>query len=217
MTPGLPELLALYDPGPGRSVRGGMVLSVDGSVAVDGTSRGLSTPADRAVFHALRTLADVVLVGAGTARAERYGPVRLPAEHRAAREAAGRPPVPLLAVVTRNGDLAGTQPDLVVTRAGVPVHGDVLRAGQDQVDVAAALDGLADRGLTRVLCEGGPALLGDLVAAGLLDELCMTLSPALAGHGPGMLAAPLPSPVPLRLVHLVEADGSLLLRWSLRP
>lgn len=223
MTPAgdLPGLLALYDPGPGRSVRGGMVLSADGSATRDGTSRPLSTPADRAVFRALRTLADVVLVGAGTARAESYGPVRLPAAHRAAREAAGRPAVPALAVVSRSLDLRGVSGAVLVTSAArartAPAGLDLVAAGDDEVDLAAALDALAARGLTRVLCEGGPQLLGDLVAAGLLDELCMTLSPGLAGPGPGLLAAPLPAPVPLRLVHLVEQDGSLLLRWSLRP
>ncbi len=208
----LPDLLPLYDPGPGRSVRGGMVLSADGGAAHEGRSRALSTPADRAVFRVLRAHADVVLVGAGTARAEDYGEVRLSDAHRAWREAAGRPPVPPVAVVSRGVDVPRIPGALVVTT------GQEQDAGRDVLhvrDLADALDQLAARGLTRVLCEGGPSLLGDLVVAGLLDELCATLSPRLVGRAPGLLAVDLPVPVDLELVHLVEHEGSLLLRWRL--
>ena len=219
------DLVDTYATGPGRLVRGGMVLSADGAAVHDGTSRGLSTAADRAVFRALRAVCDVVLVGAGTARAEAYGPVPLAAPLRAWREERGLPAVPALAVVSRRLDLP---PDLVraavvVTCASAPHEGlpDVVVAGGDRVDLADALDRLADRGLQHVLCEGGPALLGDLVAEGLLDELCATVSPRLAGAPPsgasaGLLARPLPQPLALRLLSLVESDGTLLLRWGLR-
>jgi len=83
-----------------------------------------------------------------------------------------------------------------------------------QVDLPGALDALAARGMTRVLCEGGPRLLGALLAAGRLDELCMTLAPTLVGAAQGMVATALDRPVPLQLLHLVEQDGALLLRWS---
>jgi len=216
----LPDLLEAYDPGPGRLVRGGMVLAADGGAEHGGTSRGLSTPADRAAFRALRAVSDLVLVGAGTARAERYGPVQLSAQQRAWRTARGRPPVPALAVVSRTLALpdALLEAAVVVTCASAPHTGlpDVVVAGQDEVDLAGALDQLAARGLRHVLCEGGPALLGALVADGLLDELCTTLSPHLVGRAPGLLGAPLPAVLPLRLLHLIEQDGSLLLRWSLR-
>lgn len=212
------DLLERYAAPPGRLVRGGMVLSADGTAVHDGTSRGLSTPVDRQVFRVLRAVCDVVLVGAGTARTEAYGPVRLSEEHRRWRTARGLPATPALAVVSRTLDLPGqTGNGVVVTcaaAAGAAREGlDLVVAGTDRVDLAAALDALAARGLRHVLCEGGPRLLGDLAAAGLLDELCATLSPHLAGAGPGLLAAPLPRPVALRLLHLLEHDGSLLLRW----
>ena len=136
------------------------------------------------------------------------------------RTARGLPATPALAVVSRTLDLP---PELeraavVVTCASAPHEGlpDVVVAGRDEVDLAGALDQLADRGLRHVLCEGGPALLGDLVTAGLLDELCATVAPVLAGEGPGLLARALPDPLPLHLLSLIESDGTLLLRWGLR-
>ena len=215
----LPDLLAAYDPGPGRLVRADMVTSVDGAAVVSGSSRPLSTPADRAVFRALRALSDVVLVGAGTARREAYGAVALAREHRAWRAERGRPETPALAVVSRSLDLPRglVESAAVITCAAAPHEGlpDAVVAGDTEVDLREALDRLADRGLLSVLCEGGPALLGDLVAAGLLDELCLTLSPYLVGAAPGLLPAALPLPVPLELVHLLESEGTLLLRWRL--
>ncbi len=215
----LPDLLALYDPGPGRSVRGGMVLSADGGGSVDGRSRGLSTPADQQVFRVLRAHADVVLVGAGTARTEGYGPVELSPEHRTFREAAGRTSTPVLALVTRSLDV----PDKALGSTGggagaivISTDGRTSDALPDLIVVdslADALDALAERGLTRVLCEGGPSLLGQLVAEGLLTELCMTLSPRLVGDVAGIVTADLDAPVDLALEHLVENDGSLLLRY----
>ena len=214
------DLVDAYATAPGRLVRGGMVLSADGAAAHGGTSRSLSTAADRAVFRALRAVCDVVLVGAGTARAEAYGPVPLAAALRGWREQRGLPAVPALAVVSRSLDLPPelARAAVVVTCAAAPHEGlpDVVVAGRDEVDLADALDQLADRGLGHVLCEGGPALLGDLVAAGLLDELCATVTPLLAGTGPGVLGRALPDPLPLRLLSMIESDGSLLLRWGLR-
>lgn len=221
------ELLELYDPA-ARSVRGGMVLSADGSAVHDGSSLPLSTAADKVVFRTLRAVADVVLVGAGTARAEDYGPIPVAEAARAWRSARGRPERPPLALVSRSLDLdpgqrcfTGPVRPLVVTCAAAPTDrraalaevADVVVAGEEQVDLATALAALADRGLGRVLCEGGPSLLGDLVRAGLLEELCMTLSPLLAGSGPGLLAQVLPTPVPLELLHVLEQNGSLLLRY----
>jgi len=218
----LPDLLELYDvPDRRRLVRGGMVLSADGGAVHDGSSRPLSTPADRAVFRALRAVSDVVLVGAGTARVEGYGPLRLSPEQQTWRTQRGRPPLPALAVVSRSLDLPERLLEVatVVTCASSAHEGlrDPVVAGQDRVDLAGALDQLAARGLRQVLCEGGPDLLGELVGAGLLDELCATLSPHLVGRAPGLLGAPLAAPVPLRLLHVLEDDGSLLLRWSLGP
>ncbi len=219
--PELPDLLALYDPGPGRSVRGGMVLSADGGGTVDGRSRGLSTPADKAVFRVLRAHADVVLVGAGTARTEGYGPVELSEEHRAWRAAAGRSPTPPLALVSRSLDVPAKALGSSDDGPGAIVLSTDGRTSDALPDLVAvdslteALDALAERGLTRVLCEGGPSLLGQLVAEGLLTELCMTLSPRLVGDVAGIVTAELPEPVDLALEHLVEHEGSLLLRYRI--
>ncbi len=220
LVPGLvPDLLTAYDAGPGRLVRADFVTSADGAAVVAGSSRPLSTPADRAVFRVLRALSDVVLVGAGTARAESYGPVPLSRDLRDRRRERGLPETPALAVVSRSLDLprALVEAAVVLTCAAAPHEGlpDAVVTGRDQVDLREALDRLADRGLAHVVCEGGPALLGDLVAAGLLDELCLTVSPALVGAAPGLLRAPLPVPVPLELVHVLAVEGTLLTRWRL--
>jgi len=223
------DLTELYADAPPRHVRGGMVLSADGGVAHDGRSAPLTGAADRAALRTLRAAADVVLVGAGTARHEAYGPLLLPEQLRAWRRDRGRSDLPALAVVSAGLDLppglrlfeGGNRP-LVVTCAAAPdvrradlaARADLLVAGVQQVDLPAALDTLAARGMTRVLCEGGPRLLGALLAAGRLDELCMTLAPTLVGAAQGMVATALDRPVPLQLLHLVEQDGALLLRWS---
>ena len=224
---GEPALRALYTPPAeaGRWVRANMVSTLDGAAwGPDGSTRSISSPADLRVLVLLRALADVVLVGAGTVRAERYG---LPRAGTA------------LAVVSRTGELptgqgllAGERDDgrtaLVVTCAaagGRALDGlreavgedGVLVAGQDAVDLPRALDLLAERGLTSVLCEGGPQLLGDLVAADLLDELCLTWSPQLGGGDAGrLLPAGPPLGRPARLAHLLHGEGTLAGRWLLR-
>ena len=218
---GPPDLPALY----GRDdphVRGGFVLSVDGAAVVDGGSRALSSAADRAVFRTLRAVCDVVLVGAATTRGEDYARLRLTAEGAAWRTERDLPPLPRVAVVSRSLDLDAAllaSGPIVVTcaaadTASLPPDVEVIGAGDDEVDVAAALDLLAQRGLLRVLCEGGPTLLADLVCAGRLDELCVTLSPLLVGAAPGLLARTLGAPVDLRLVSLLEDDSVLLARYT---
>ncbi|MDP9452539.1 MAG: dihydrofolate reductase family protein [Actinomycetota bacterium] len=195
-----------------------MVASVDGRAAVQGRTARLSAAADREVFMLLRTLADVVLVGAGTVRAERYGPVR----------GGGRPPV---AVVSRSLDLDWTSPlfseaarptEILTCAAADPARraraaevAEVIVAGEEQVDIRQALAELGARGQEVVLCEGGPHLLGELVAADLVDELCFTLAPLLAGGAePPLIVAPsLDPPRPLRMASLVEDDGALLARY----
>lgn len=218
-----------YATGPGLQVRANMVASADGAAALHGRSAGLSGPADRQVLSVLRGLADVVLVGAGTVRAEGYGPVRPSAERRARRRAAGLTEVPPIAVVSARLDLdpggdffarAEARP-LVVTVADADArpfrgHADVVVAGDTALDVPTALDALADRGLTRVLCEGGPRLLGALLAADRLDELCLTLSPLLAGGSAPRITghAELPNPARLTVRHLLEQDGYLFVRYA---
>lgn len=211
------DLFALYDSPAG--VRGGMVLSVDGASARGGGSRELQAPGDLDVLRALRAVADVLLVGAGTARAEAYGPVPLGRRARTWRSEHGRAAALPLAVVSRSLDLdpAVLGPDAVVVTCAAAVgrgrFPDVVVAGQDEVDLVSAVRQLSDRGHARVLCEGGPRLLGDLVRAGLLGELCSTVSPLLAGQAPGLLAGGLDVAVPLELVHLLQEGSTLLARW----
>lgn len=208
-----PDLLDVYGTD-GPYVRGGFVLSTDGVAVVDGGSRALSSPADRAVFRTLRAVCDVVLVGAATTRAEDYGTVRLPDGGAAWRAERGLPPLPRVAVVTRSGQVdervfSGVEPPLLVHVGGQgtpDARAEVLAVR----DVAEGLDRLQGRGLQRVLCEGGPTLLSAVLAAGRLDELCLTGTPLLAGRGRGLLAEPLAEPVGLRLRTLLEEDGVLL-------
>ncbi len=214
-------------------VRVNMVASLDGAITLDGRSGTLGGDADRRVFRVLRALADVVLVAAGTMRTEGYGPPILSEEAQAARRARGQARLPRIAVVTRSLQLdwgsrffAEAPEDarpIVVTSAGAPEEGrrraaevaDVLIAGDDDVDLAGALTRLGQDGVASVLCEGGPSLNRALAAEGLLDELCLTVSPRLVGGaGPRMLAAdpPIPGGLPMRLHAAYEDDGFLFLR-----
>lgn len=223
----LADLYAYPTPVPRTGwVRVTMVSSLDGSAtAADGRSGGLGDAADRAVFTVLRSLADVVLVGSGTARAEGYGPPQLPGWAVDRRRGEGRPDAPRMAVVTRSGripgDLAVDPGTLVVTCAAGPVadlrdrlgRERVLVAGDEQVDPGTAVDLLVGAGLRRVLLEGGPGLLGRCAAAGRVDELCLTLSPLLVGgDGPRISHGP-DAGLRLRAAHLAECGGTLLGRW----
>jgi riboflavin biosynthesis pyrimidine reductase len=221
------DLLDLYAGGD-VWIRGGFVLSTDGGVALGGGSRGLQSPADRAALVALRAVSDAVVVGAGTARSEGYGPVRpqpLAAQWRRSR---GMQEAPTLVLVSRSLDLDPADrcfsgPAVVVTcaaadtgrRRALAQVADVVVAGGDTVDLPAAVSQLHARGLRRLHCEGGPTLLTALLVAGLVDELCLTAAPLLIGAAPTLLSTRLPEPVPLRLVHLVDGgDGVLLGRWA---
>jgi riboflavin biosynthesis pyrimidine reductase len=233
---------ALYAcPEPGLSpacwVRANMVQSLDGAGTVDGRAGGLSGEADEQVFALLRAIADVILVGAGTARAEGYEPVRPESEGlRWAWLRDGRTPSAPIAVVTRALDLdlaspllAGSPPHartIVITtqaapperRAAVARTAEVIVAGEASVDLKAALDALASRGHQRILTEGGPRLLAQLAGAGLLDELCLTLSPRLAGPGAERIVAGSPAmpgagTQPLTLAHVLVDEGFLLCRY----
>lgn len=206
-------------------VRVNFVSSADGAAAVDGRSGGLGSDADRQVFGLLRELAEVVLVGAGTVRAEDYRGAR--------RATRGRDTPPPIAVVTGSADLDPTSrlftdtaaPPLVLTLRTAParrlealadVGADVV--AMDRLTPEAVLAELGRRGLHRVLCEGGPSLFGALHAADAVDELCLTVAPLLAGGTSGRIArgpdgAP---PRPMDLVGALRAGGSLLLRYR-RP
>jgi riboflavin biosynthesis pyrimidine reductase len=227
------DLVAAYAYPDGRPwMRADMVASADGAATVDGYSEGLSGTADKEVFGLLRGLCDVVVVGATTARREGYGPARSNPRYLDLRQAAGQPPVPAIAVVSNSLDLdftadlftAATTPTLLITSgkadpAAVAEARDVVEvvvAGEDRVDMAAALDELARRGYRRQLTEGGPHLLGQIVTAGRLDELCLTISPLLTGSDAALRiisGTHFDPPVRLRLDLLLEEDGNLFTRY----
>jgi riboflavin biosynthesis pyrimidine reductase len=229
----LADLYAFPDPVPASGwVRASMVSTVDGAAfGADGRSGSVSSPADRALFSVLRGLADVILVGAGTARAERY---RLPEpkpEFADRRADAGQRPAPVLAVVSRTAtpsDLPWLCDDPSGALILLPETADTLRwrdslgadrvlvCGRQEVDPRCAIAGLAARGLPRIQVEGGPSWLGQIVATDLLDELCLTLTPMIAGGpGPRVVTGPA-ADLRTRPVHLVECDGTLLGRWRVR-
>lgn len=209
-----------------------MVGTLAGSAATGGKVASLSTPADAALFRALRSVADVVLVGAETVRREGYGPVRLEPDHQDARRERGLSAVPPLAVVSRSLDLDFTSPafteaaapTIVLTCAAAPPdrreharkNAEVIVAGDERVDVHNAVSALVERGFRVVLCEGGPTLLGELATAGLLDELCLTITPVLGGDD--LPIARFPNDADLRsydLAHvLVDDDQALFLRYT---
>lgn len=207
-----------------------MVASIDGATAVDGVSGALGGPADTEVFRAIRAIADVILVAAGTVRAEGYGPPRTAPELREARVARGQAPYPRLAIVSRSLDLdpaapvfaEAPEPPLVLTTRRAPTAraaalgavAEVQELGDDDVDLAAALAHLRALGATTVVCEGGPSLNGQLLAADLLDEVNLTLSPDLVGGDSSRLATGGGERrTPMALAHLWEGEGALLARY----
>lgn len=214
------------------------VSSADGAASgPDDRSGSLSGPADRTVFQALRAAADIVLAGAGTVRAENYGRARLTDEQQAARQARGRPPLPRLAVVSASLRLDPAarffteadpdQPPIVLTTtsaldaAGGRVEelatvAALHAAGDTIVDWGQALRLLHDDvGTEVVLAEGGPTVIGQLVTADLLDELCLTLAPLIAGGDASRIVAGarLDDVLPQRLDRVFEADGFLFMRY----
>jgi riboflavin biosynthesis pyrimidine reductase len=219
-------------PGDRQFVRVNMIASIDGAISVHGRSAPLGGVADREVFATLRGLADVIVVGAGTFRREGYGPAVVDDLTRTRRAADGQTPVPAVAVVTKSCRLdwsssfftdAVARPVVLTTAegaAGAPPEAgavaDVVAAGRDHVDVSAALERLHERGARSVLVEGGPHLVGQFAAAGLLDELCVTRSPLLVGgDGPALVAGAAPEPpVHLSTVAAFESDGFVFCRYA---
>jgi 5-amino-6-(5-phosphoribosylamino)uracil reductase len=232
------ELERLYDYPPQLErpwVQVNFVSSPDGAVTVGGKSHGLSGPADKKVFMLGRTLADVVLVGAGTATIEGYRGVQAGEVRSAVRARLGLSPVPPIAVVTRRATIAPDSPlvtdtlapTIVLTCEAAPpdrrqaladAGAEVVTAGDDDVDLPTALAELDKRGLRRVSCEGGPHLFGGLIEAGLVDQLCLTVSPLLAGGDASRIAVGPPPVAPreLELASVLTDDGFLMLRYRPR-
>jgi riboflavin biosynthesis pyrimidine reductase len=228
------ELLAIYQV-EDRSVphvRSNFVASVDGAVEIDGQSKALSDKHDQELFGKLRMISDVVLVGAGTVRVEGYNPLRLAAQRRSWRQENGLPENPTLAIVSSRLDLNPVNPvfanapirPLVITheaappdrRAALSEVADILVCGAAEVDLGAAVAALGERGLPQILCEGGPHLLGSLTDADLVDEMCLSLNPLLAGPGAGRITAGPVSTIARRLtLHsaLAADNGFLFMRY----
>ncbi|NBE51910.1 pyrimidine reductase family protein [Streptomyces boluensis] len=217
----------------GPVLRANMVSTLDGAAQHDGRSQPISCAADMRIFGTLRGLADAVVVGAETVRQEGYRPARARDAFAGRRAAAGQGPAPAVAVISASLDLDFSLPlfteplvpTLVLTGASASAErrqaaeaagAQVLIAGDGRgVEPARVVRALAERGLNRLLTEGGPTLLGQFVAAGVLDELCLTVSPMLtAGSaqriagGPGMTV-----PERFSLVSLLEEDGFLFSRY----
>ncbi|MER7840594.1 pyrimidine reductase family protein [Streptomyces sp. NPDC096040] len=232
----LAELALAYAYPAGREVwlRANMVSTLDGAAQHDGRSQPISSEADMRIFGTLRALADVVVVGAETVRQEGYRPARARAEFAGARAAAGQSEAPAVAVVTASLDLdfalplftsplvptliltgAAAAPDRVAAaeKAGARV---VVAGDGVGVDPARAVSALAGLGHTRLLTEGGPRLLGQFVAAGVLDELCLTMSPLLTAGGAQRISGGPGVTVPRRfeLVSLLEEAGFLFSRYQ---
>jgi len=216
----------------GRWLRANMVSTADGAATADGVSGAISGDADRRVFGVLRGLADVVVVGARTVRVEGYGPGRAREEFAKLRKAAGQPPAPAIAVVTNSLDLdfrsalftEPVVPTIVITGEAAPADrlraaravGDVVVVGGGMVELPRAIQAMTERGYRRMLCEGGPHLLAQVAGAGLLDELCLTVSPLLAAGTAGRIVtgAGTAEPLPLRIGHALEQDEYLFLRYE---
>jgi riboflavin biosynthesis pyrimidine reductase len=219
------------------TLRVNFVSSVDGAVTLNGFSEGLSSRGDKRVFGVLRMVCDALVVAAGTLRHEGYGPLRLDEARRAWRRDNGLPEFPTLVVVSGSLALDPKQaafadapvPPVVVTHAAAPGRlraalaavadvvevGEVGEVGEARVDLAAMVEELHERGFRQLLCEGGPLLFGGLTEADLVDEVCLTISPLLAGAGAGRITAGPPSaPRALTLRHVLAADGGLLLRYT---
>lgn len=211
-----------------------MVASVDGATVVEGVTEQLGSPGDRHVFFLLRSLADGILVGAETVRAEGYGPPKVRQAFAPGRAERGQPPLPRVAIVTRSLRLDWTsplfhdersRPFVLAPEAADPDRleqaravADVIAVGAPELDLADALRSLASHGVHALLCEGGPTLNANLLGLGLVDELCLTISPTLVSGGGGatiMGSSFLPEPVGLELAHVLEDEGSLFLRYLL--
>jgi riboflavin biosynthesis pyrimidine reductase len=212
-------------------LRVNFVSSLDGAATLGGRSGALGSPDDQRLMTVLRTLADVIVVGAGTVRAEGYGGLRLPAASVEWRRARGLSDQPPLAVVSRSLDLDPAHPffseavvrPLVLTHEAAPPDrraelaelAEVIDCGAASVEPTLLVRALAERGMPQQLCEGGPHLFAELLAADLVDELCLSLSPVLVAGGAGRITQGAAEAARrMRLVHALPAGDMLLLRYA---
>jgi riboflavin biosynthesis pyrimidine reductase len=193
-------------------LRTNFVATLDGAAHdVNGVTATLGGDTDKELFVHLRSIADVILVGAGTARIERYGPKSPTPIAIASRrlDIPDRLQTPGVVVVTST-DAPAERVD-ALTAAGVEVmaHGDVT------VDWPAVLAAFAARGWFKINCEGGPSLHGDLISHGLVDDLCLTIAPVVsAGDAPRIAHSRLPVAQDMRLAHAIPVGDVLFTRWT---
>jgi riboflavin-specific deaminase-like protein len=206
-----------------------MVSTLDGKAALDWRTKGLSTELDRRLFHHLRTQVDAVMIGAGTARVERYGRIMKSDELRQKRVREGLAAEPLAVVVSARLDLPADLPLLqtpeqevvIATGSDAVLQGtaariEYLRTGDDLPLLMGKLR--EGHGVRSVLCEGGPTLNSHLLAADLVDELFLTLNPKLSGGAAAftiVAGRELVEPRELALVSVAEGDGDLFTRWRI--
>jgi riboflavin biosynthesis pyrimidine reductase len=224
------ELAQLYGDAP-RGIRANMVQSVDGAGAFHGRTKAITDASDQFLLRHLRGHADAIMVGAATVLAEQYGPVRLSAEMRSERKKDGYADLPPLVIVTGHAMLS---PDLRIFDPSGPRTiiatvdaaaeqsatlrdvADIVVVGEDTIDPARIVSALNERGLDRILCEGGPFLLSQLIEHDLVDDMCLTVSPYLAGSQPttAQPASAREAPTQLRLRHVLARNDLLYLRYS---
>jgi riboflavin biosynthesis pyrimidine reductase len=221
---------------PGGGWRAVFVSSVDGAAWMKGRSAGLQTPGDNKVFRATRALADVVLAGSGTALAEGYRAIEVSEQTASTRRDYGLPAALRTAVLStslrfspdsRLFATGAADRTILITCAAAPAErraaleqvADVAICGDETIDLPLARAALEDRGLTRISAEGGPHAYAEQAAAGVVDELCLSLTPKLIGPGPSRIVAgpyEWTHPQDLELTGLLEEDGSLFLRYRTR-
>lgn len=226
------ELLARYGVADRAAphLRVNFIASLDGAASVGGLSGGLNDAWDKQVFDWLRRLADVVVVGAGTARTEGYGALRLGDEAVRWRTGAGLPEHPAFALVSASLDLdpasriftGAPRRPLVLTARDAPRQrrnalaevADVIDCGASTVEPESLRAALVGRGLPQMLCEGGPSLFGSLLEGDAVDELCLTIAPVLAGgEAPRVATGAAEATRTMRRVHAVEGGDMLFLRY----
>lgn len=207
-----------------------MISSLDGAIDVDGVSGPLGGQADKRVFSAIRAVADAIVVGAGTVIAENYRRPQTPTDVQSLRQARGQSSLPRIAIVSSSLSIPvdhrvfdADAPPIVITHAQSPAErrevlaerAEVIVIGDDHVDLAEALQALAHSGAKTVLLEGGPTLNGAMVAADLVDEICMSVAPVLVGGtGARMMSGIHTHAVRgMRLDRVLHEDGYLFLRY----
>jgi riboflavin-specific deaminase-like protein len=210
-----------------------MVSTADGKAAVEGRTRAISSETDRAIFHNLRTQADAVMAGAGTIRTERYGPLVKTDDLRAKREREGLAPDPLAVIVSGRLHLPVDIPLLqdpgsrvvILTQSEDELSGhranvEYLRSEPGPFDLRPLMKRLREEhGVRSVLCEGGPTLNASLLPYGLVDELFLTVTPAIAGGADALTIVagpPLPQLIGLELVWVLEGASELYARYRVR-